>query len=102
MQGGFLTRVFHSLEEHLCVDAFKVNKVLNMQVSSFFPRNDVGSKMDCCSRNNAHLMSDWKLLLLLLVNHLTDYLSAEWKKHKNKQVVTLLLYEQDFLRWGMQ
>lgn len=50
-------------------------------------------------RNNAHLMSDWKLLLLL-VNHLRDYWSAKWKKHRNKQMVTLLLYEQDFLRWA--
>lgn len=71
-----MTRVLHSLQQHLRVEALKVNMVLNTKVFIDFPPNDGGSETDYCSRNNAHLITDWKLLLSL-VNHLGDYLSAE-------------------------
>lgn len=52
--------------------------------------------MDYRSRNTAHPVLDGKLLLLS-VNSLSDYLHA-MKEAQNKQVATLLLYEQGFVR----
>lgn len=73
---GVLWPESFTLQEHLHVEALKVNMVLNMKVFIDFTPHDGGSETDYCCRNNAHIITDWKLLLSL-VNHLSDYLTAE-------------------------
>lgn len=85
-----MDRVLHSWQEHLCVEALKVNRVLNMKVFKL-SLNAAGCEMGYCSRNTAHPVSDGKLLLLS-VNSLSDYLHSV-KEAQNKQVAALLLSE---------